>query len=303
MVHKLQIHSSNAAFNGDNSNAYSGQNTIAKIHESKSGECTNLETSLRDDTNPARPQASNFLLRVKNWFKREKAEECETELPPIPMRHYLEDDQFMRESLQQPSVPKRHREETSTCTQGNDEEPALPPRVNLNDEDCLQNLEKEADYHSDSLKDSTVQDKEEEKIYQPLIPPRRYETGCEEEESVYQGLTLNRSKDTIDPSPSTEGALQPVNDSEGHYQPLLKQAQPSEYETITLHKNNSCSTMATLRQANNSEGHYQPLMKREETGHYQSLIVRGNGPTERAAGNNSEGHYQALVKQREPENT
>ena len=217
------------------------------------------------------------------------------------MRCYLEDDQFMKESLQQPSVPKRYIEETSMCTQGNDEEPALPPRVYLNDEDFLQNLEKEAYRYGDSLDNNTV--KEEEKIYQPLIPPRRYDEGYEEEESVYQGLTLNRSKDSIDPSPSTEGALQPVNDSEGHYQPLLKQAEPSEYETITLHKNNSCSTMATLRQANNSEGHYQPLMMREETGHYQSLIFRGNSPTERGSGNNSEGHYQALVKQREPEST
>ena len=119
----------------------------------------------------------------------------------------------------------------------------------------------------------TIIDKEEVKIYQPLIPPRRYETACEEEESVYQGLTLNRSKDSIDPSPSTEGALQSVNDSEGHYQPLLKQAQPSEYETITLHKNNSCSTMTTLRQANNSEGHYQPLMKREETTNSSTALI------------------------------
>ena len=209
---------------------------------------------------------------MRNWFKREKDEQCETELPPIPMRCYLEDDQFMEESLQQPSIPKRYKEETSMCTQGNDEEPALPPRVYLNDEDFLLNLEKEAYRHGDSLDNNT--DKEEEKIYQPLIPPRCYETGCEEEESVYQGLTLNRSKDTINPSPSTEGALQSVNNPEGHYLPLLKQAEPSVYKT-TLHKNNSCST--TL--ANNSEGHYQPLMKREETGQYQLLANRANSST------------------------
>ncbi len=55
------------------------------------------------------------------------------------------------------------------------------------------------------------------------------------------------------------------------------------------------------------EGHYQPLMKREEPSDYQpiSTCVSGRGQTSfvmQSESNSEEGHYQALVRKQE-ENT
>ena len=267
---------SNATFIEANSRACKRSRISAKLHESKKDECSNPETSHRDDTNPARPQASNFLLRLRNWFKQEKADECEIEQPPIPQRYYLEDEEFMETSFNQPAVPKRG------LKQDNDKKPALPPRLYLKDEEFVQGLEEEANHDDGSPYYSTVR---EERTYKPLIPPCFHEEGCDKEESMHQGLTMSKSKDGY-PSHCSEAEPPPVNN----------------YSTA-------------MTPTSNSEGHYQPLMRRDETGHYQSLIKRegtrhywspaigANGSTERATGNNSEGHYQALTKQRESEST
>ncbi len=87
---------------------------------------------------------------------------------------------------------------------------------------------------------------DEDEIYQPLIPPRRYEENCQDDSDVYQALTSSRLK----------RGLQFATDSEIHYQPLVKRAEQSVYEMVVVgaSKDDDNENIETV--PNNSEGHY-----------------------------------------------
>ncbi len=228
------------------------------------------------------------LQRMKIFFKPTK----NTETPPVPTRRYLEDDDFMLDNFDgQPAIPSRttimKTEQVSVRSQRSDDESAIPPRSYLLDNAFVQGLGA-----------SDLGDKD--KIYQPLIPPRRYEENCQDDSDVYQALTSNRLKGD---STAEIKEIQFATDSESHYQPLVKRAEQSVYEMVVVgaSKDENIETVP-----NNSEGHYQPLMKREEPSDYQTIstcISRGqtltNSLVVESKSNSEEGHYQALVRKQE----
>ncbi len=243
------------------------------------------------------------LQKMKNLFKPTK----NTETPPIPTRRYLEDDDFMLENFDgQPAIPPRttimKTEQVSVRSQRSDDESAIPPRSYLLDNAFVQGLGAfEAEV---SGKDEPDLGGDEDKIYQPLIPPRRYEENCQDDSDVYQALTSNRRKG--DSTAEMVKEIQFSTDSESHYQPLVKRAERSVYEMVVIgaSKDDENENIETV--PNNSEGHYQPLMKREEPSDYQTIstcISRGQTLTSSLVVesniNSEEGHYQALVRKQE----
>ncbi len=140
-----------------------------------------------------KPKKRSTLQRMKNLFKTAK----NTETPPIPTRRYLEDDDFMVGNFDgQPAIPSRTAimDQVSASPQRSADEPAVPPRTHLLDNAFVQGLE--AFVAEVSGKDAPDLG-DEDKIYQPLIPPRRYEENCQDDSGVYQALTLNRSKSDL----------------------------------------------------------------------------------------------------------
>ena len=122
-----------------------------------------------------------------------------------------------------------------------------------------------------------------------------------------QALTSNRSKsDFTILSEETRFTV----DSESHYQPLVKRAEQSVYDIVTVGGSKDGENKNIETVSNNSEGHYQPLMKREEPSNYQpiSTCISGHGQTltnsfvMQSESNSEEGYYQALVRKQE-ENT
>ncbi len=145
---------------------------------------------------------------------------------------------------------------------------------------------------------------DEDKIYQPLIPPRRYEENCQDDSDVYQALTSNRRKG--DSTAEMVKEIQFSTDSESHYQPLVKRTEQSVYEMVVVGASKDVENENIETVPNNSEGHYQPLMKREEPSDYQTIstcISRGQTLTSslvvESESNSEEGHYQALVRKQE----
>ncbi len=252
-----------------------------------------------------KPQKKSTLQRMKNLFKFTK----NTETPPVPTRRYLEDDDFMLDNFDgQPAIPPRtsdmETEQVSVRSQRSDDEPAIPPRSYLLDNAFVQGLE--AFVAEVSGKDEPDLG-DEDKIYQPLIPPRRYEQNSQDDSDVYQALTSNRLKrdSTAEMAYQTK-ETQFATDSESHYQPLVKRAEQSVYEMVVVgaSKDDENENIETV--PNNSEGHYQPLMKREEPSDYQTIstcISRGQTLTSSLVVesniNSEEGHYQALVRKQE----
>ncbi len=198
----------------------------------------------------------------------------------------------------QPAIPSRTAimDQVSVGSQRSDDEPAVPPRSYLLDNEFVQSLEVRRKDEPD------LGDKE--KIYQPLIPPRRYEESCQDNSDVYQTLTSNRSKGDSREMAFQTKEIQFASDSENHYQPLVKRAEQSVYEMVTVGASKDGENIETV--PNNSEGHYQPLMKREEPSDYQPIstcISRGQTSfVMQSESTSEEGHYQALVRKQE-ENT
>ncbi len=165
--------------------------------------------------NKDKPKKST-LQRMQNLFKFTK----NTETPLVPTRRYLEDDDFMLENFDgQPAIPPRtsdmETEQVSVRSQKSDDEPAIPPRSYLLDNAFVQGLE--ALVAEVSGKDEPDLG-DENKIYQPLIPPRRYEENCQDDSDVYQALTSNRRKgdSTAEMAYQTK-ETQFATDSESHY--------------------------------------------------------------------------------------
>ena len=92
------------------------------------------------------------------------------------------------------------------------------------------------------------------------------------EQSVYEMVTVSASKDgenkNIDPVP---------NNSEGHYQPLKKREEPSDYQTISTCISDPGQTLTSSAimqsESNSEEGHYQALVRKQEENTYQSLTL------------------------------
>ncbi len=208
------------------------------------------------------------LQRMKNLFKLTK----NTETPPVPTRRYLEDDDLMLENFDgQPAIPSRttimeKTEQVSVRSQRSDDEP-IPPQSYLLDNAFVQGLE--VFVAEVSGKDEPDLG-DEDKIYQPLIPPRI---------DVYQALTSNRLKgDSTAEMAFQTKKTQIATDSESHYQPLVKRAERSVYEMVVVGDSKDVENENIETVPNNSEGHYQPLMKREEPSDYQTIstcISRG----------------------------
>ena len=194
-----------------------------------------------------------------------------TETPPIPTSHHLEDDDFMVENFNyQPTIPSKATimDQVSAGPQRSDDEPVVQPHVQLLDNAFVQGLETVADVSVAEVgvaevsgKDTPAPDlgdDEDKKTYQPLIPPRRYDKSYKEQ-SVYEMVTVGASKDgeniNIDPVP---------NNSEGHYQPLMKREEPSDYQPISTcvsREQTLTSSFVMQSESNSEEGYYQPLMK------------------------------------------
>ncbi len=253
-----------------------------------------------------KPKKRSTLQRMKNLFKTAK----NTETPPIPTRRYLEDDDFMVGNFDgQPAIPSRTTimDQVNTGPQRSDDEPAVPPRTHLLDNAFVQGLE--AFVAEVSGKDAPDLG-DEDKIYQPLIPPRRYEESCQDDSDVYQALTSNRSKSDFREVTILSEETRFAADSENHYQPLVKRAEQSVYEMVTVGGSKDGENKNIETVPNNSEGHYQPLMKHEEPSDYQpiSTCVSGRGQTltssfvMQSESNSEEGHYQPLMKREEPSN-
>ncbi len=104
------------------------------------------------------------------------------------------------------------------------------------------------------------------------------------------------------------------NLGEGHYQPLMKRKEPSDYQPISTCISGPGQTLTSSfvmqSESNSEEGHYQPLMKRKEPSDYQPISTCISGPGQtltssfvmQSESNSEEGHYQALVRKQE-ENT
>ena len=253
-----------------------------------------------------KPKKRSSLQRLKNLFKTAK----NTETPPIPTRRYLEDDDFMVGNFDgQPAIPSRATimDQVNAGPQRSADEPAVPPRMYLLDNVFVQGLE--AFVAEVSGKDAPDLG-DEDKIYQPLIPPRRYEESCQDDSDVYQALTSNRSKSDFREVTILSEETRFAADSENHYQPLVKRAEQSVYEMVTVGGGKDGENKNIETVPNNSEGHYQPLMKREEPSDYQpiSTCISGRGQTltssfvMQSESNSEEGHYQPLMKREEPSN-
>ena len=220
---------------------------------------------------------ANTLPKEKNVFKSTK----NTETPPIPTSHHLEDDDFMVENFNyQPTIPSRATimDQVSAGPQRSDDEPAVPPHAQLLDNAFVQGLETVADVSVVEVGVVEVSGKytpdlgdEDKKTYQPLIPPRRYDKSYQEQ-SVYEMVTVGASKDgdnkNIDPVP---------NNSEGHYQPLMKREEPSDYQPISTCISGPgqilTSSAVMQSESNLEEGHYQALVRKQEENTYQSLTL------------------------------
>ncbi len=123
---------------------------------------------------------------------------------------------------------------------------------------------------------------------------------------MYEMVTVGGSKDGENKN------IDPVsNNSEGHYQPLMKREEPSDYQLISTCVSGRGQTLTSRfvmqSESNSEEGHYQPLMKREEPSDYHpiSTCISGRRQTSfvmQSESNSEEGHYQALVRKQE-ENT
>ncbi|XP_064392920.1 tyrosine-protein phosphatase Lar-like isoform X2 [Halichondria panicea] len=222
-----------------------------------------------------------------NEQKLNTTEQKAKTIPSIPTRRYLEDDDFMVENFDgQPAIPSRTAimDQVSVGSQRSDDEPAVPPRSYLLDNEFVQSLEVRRKDEPD-LED-------EEKIYQPLIPPRRYEESCQDNSDVYQTLTSNRSKGD---SREMHFRLKRYN-LRLILRTITKRAEQSVYEMVTVGASKDGENIETV--PNNSEGHYQPLMKREEPSDYQPIstcISRGQTSfVMQSESTSEEGHYQAL---------
>ena len=113
-----------------------------------------------------------------------------TETPPIPTSHHIEDDDFMVENFNyQPTIPSRATAimgQVSAGPQRSDDEPVVPPHAQLLDNAFVQGLE--AFVAEVSGKDAPDLGDEDKKIYQPLITPRRYDKDVSD---VHQALISN----------------------------------------------------------------------------------------------------------------
>ncbi len=128
----------------------------------------------------------------------------------------------------QPAIPLRTNMELVSMSSNTDQE-ELPPQSYLINEAFVKGLDQFV------AKVTGGEELEEEKIYQPLIPPRRYEEGCEENESVYQPLTVNKSRDDSSEVIETETSLTTIAPpTESHYQPLTKRTEESLYEKVVI---------------------------------------------------------------------
>ena len=249
----------------------------------------------------------------KNWFKRDRNKttgnpdsvhykvdpnKVVNRQPGIPERHYLDDPDFMHENIEeQPEIPeRRYVDNISLATEVM---PEIPSRTYLQDPEFAQGLQSGGNLPHTPLPGQVTE------IYQPLIPPRRYEENYQEPSSEYQSITY-------DPKPIhlSNRETQLKDHSEGQYQAMTKREEASPYEPIpfgtstesSLTKDNRLS-MVDL--ANHSEGQYQALTKREEDSPYEpipfgtstkSSLTKDNRPSMVDLANHSEGQYQALTK-------
>lgn len=235
------------------------------------------------------------VQRIKKWLKLNKPQKS-VDLPPIPLRQYLEDDQFMRKNFEgQPAIPSRSNVAKT--------EPIIT-RKPLLDEEFLRGLDNFAAKLTSRADEVDLGD--DDKIYQPLIPPRRYEESNEVDSDVYQPLTLNRS---IENSMETDNVLQNINDTESMYQSLVKPDQQSIYQPLmaagTSGSADTTGGVAGSAAANNSEGLYQPLTKRDKVSEYQPVVLRGcsiGSEEPSRTQSSSEGLYQSLGRQQEENN-
>ena len=177
---------------------------------------------------------SSFL---KKWFKRGRnrstgnnykveVDKVVDQEPGIPERHYLDDMDFMQEN--------RYIDTISLETETSDNEPKIrpeiPPRTYLQDTNFDQELQTVG-----NLAQTPVPGQDTEKIYQPLIPPRRYEENYQEPSSEYQSLTF-RGAANNDPKSVHQSDKKPqlMNHSEGQYQALTKREEASVYEPLSI---------------------------------------------------------------------
>ncbi len=197
----------------------------------------------------------------------------------------------------QPAIPPRiNMELVSINSQTEHQESTATPQVKFMDESFVKGL-------NQIVAKVTGEEEElkEEKIYQPLIPPRRYEEGCEEKESVYQSLTVaTKSQDNTDKKISN--LIQtPIDPStESHYQPLTRRTEESVYERAFIpNKENSVNIPPS---SSNSENHYQPINdKRVEDSVYEKITVQGReGYNDMQSVSKSESQYQPLLIREEP---
>ena len=123
-----------------------------------------------------------------------------------------------------------HIDNVSLATELSEDVPEIPSRTYLQNPKCAQRLQSVG-----NLPQAPLPDQDTEKIYQPLIPPRRYEENYQEPSSEYQLITF-RKVDSNDAKsiPQSDKELQLTNHSEGHYQALTKQEENSLYQPLTF---------------------------------------------------------------------
>ena len=226
----------------------------------------------------------------KNWFKRDRntstgntvrykvdPDKVVDQQPGIPERHYLDDPDFMQDNIEeQPEIPERRYVDTiSLATELSEDLPEIPSRTYLQDPEFNQELRS-----IENLPQTPLPGQDTEKIYQPLIPPRRYEENYQEPSSEYQSITFGgaANNDPMKPIHLPNKETQLKDHSEGQYQALTKREEASPYEPLTFGNATKSSLTKDNRPsmvdlANHSEGQYQALTKREEDSPYQPLSI------------------------------
>ena len=153
-----------------------------------------------------------------------EVESDNSEHPQLPHRHYIDDMDFMQEN--------RYIDTISLATELSEDPPEIPPRTYLQDTKFNQELQT-----AGNLPQTPVPGQDTEKIYQPLIPPIRYEENYQEPSSEYQLLTF-RGAANNDPKSVHQSDKEPqlINHSEGQYQALTKREEESIYEPLSIVK-------------------------------------------------------------------
>lgn len=216
------------------------------------------------------------------------------EAPPVPARRYLEDACFMTKNFNgQPAVPPRTNTELQRMCSSM--APPTSPRAYLMDETFVKGLNQfVAKLTSEEVPNT------EEKIYQPLIPPRYYEEGCEEKDSIYQviedkpkGLAHKMVEGSMSKNCEKQVTMSQYQPLENKFSQSRRTNRRDAFENVVLHSHNRDN----VNIQSSSTNHYQPLRKK-----MVQRIVTQSTSLKPSSSEVEENYYQPLMKKRNEKN-